>query len=140
MSDWDKAIIEEFRANNGVVGGPFAGAHLLLLHTVGAKSGKARTTPVMYFTESGTIYVIASKAGAPENPAWYYNLVANPDVSIEQATDDGIDSFDAVATVVERAQRDELFATFAAANPGFAGYQAKTDRVIPVVKITRKVS
>ncbi|MBG6053825.1 deazaflavin-dependent oxidoreductase (nitroreductase family) [Salinibacterium sp. CAN_S4] len=138
MSDWDRAIIEEFRGNDGVVGGPFTGARLLLLHTVGAKSGEARTSPMMYFTEAGETFVIASKAGAPENPAWYHNLVANPDVRIEQATGDGIDAYDAVATEVDRSRRDELFAIFAAANPGFAGYQAKTERIIPVIGIARK--
>lgn len=138
MSDWDDAIIEEFRAHDGVVGGPFAGAHLLLLQTVGAKSGKSRTSPMMYFTESGATYVIASKAGAPENPGWFHNLLANPGVRVEQATDDGIEAFAATAVAVERIERDRLFDIFAEANPGFAGYQEKTERIIPIVRITRK--
>jgi deazaflavin-dependent oxidoreductase (nitroreductase family) len=138
MSDWDATIIEEFRANNGIVGGPFTGARLLLLHTIGARSGKTRISPMAYFVRDGDVFVIASKAGAPENPAWYHNLVANPEVRVEQATADGIDTFDATATAVEQPRRDELFASFAAASPGFAAYQAKTERVIPVVRIARE--
>jgi deazaflavin-dependent oxidoreductase (nitroreductase family) len=141
MSNWNDTIIAEFHDNDGKVGGPFAGAHLLLLTTKGAKSGRPRVAPMMYFTESNeagdSVYVIASKAGAPTNPDWYQNLVANPEVKVEQATDSGIVSYDATAEVVERAERDRLFGVFSAANPGFAGYQEKTSRVIPVVALHR---
>ncbi|MEO7122772.1 MAG: nitroreductase family deazaflavin-dependent oxidoreductase, partial [Lacisediminihabitans sp.] len=117
------------------VGGPFEGAHLLLLTTTGAKSGQPRIAPMMYFTEGESMYVIASKAGAPTSPDWYHNLVANPEVHVEQSTDAGIVAFDATAQALEREERDRLFAIFGAANPGFAAYQEKTSRVIPVVAI-----
>ena len=138
MSDWNDRIIAEFRANEGRVGGPFEGAHLLLLGTTGAKTGAQRLSPMMYFEEAERLYVVASKAGAPEHPAWYHNLVAHPDVTVEQATDTGIDTYEATATVVPPAERDELFDRIAALNPGFGDYQRKTSRVIPVVEITRR--
>ncbi|WP_349902787.1 nitroreductase family deazaflavin-dependent oxidoreductase [Parafrigoribacterium humi] len=137
MTNWNDNIIAEFHANDGRVGGPFAGAHLLLLTTTGAKSGLPRVAPMMYFTEGDSIYVIASKAGAPTSPDWYHNLVANPEVHVEQSTDAGIVTFDATAEVLERPERDRLFAIFSAANPGFADYQTKTTRIIPVVKLNR---
>ena len=135
MTDWNDRIIAEFRDNDGRVGGPFEGAKLLLLHTTGAKSGQQRVSPVMYFAEPEGLFVIASKAGSPENPAWYHNLLANPVVHVEQATDDGIAQFDATAEPVQRAERDTLYARIAARNPGFAGYQRKTDRIIPMVRL-----
>ncbi|WP_349897181.1 nitroreductase family deazaflavin-dependent oxidoreductase [Parafrigoribacterium soli] len=137
MSNWNDSIIAEFHDNDGKVGGPFAGAHLLLLTTTGAKSGQPRVAPMMYFTEGDAVYVIASKAGAPTNPDWYHNLIANPAVHVEQATDAGIVSYDATAEVLERSERDRLFGTFSAANPGFGQYQEKTARVIPVVALHR---
>jgi deazaflavin-dependent oxidoreductase (nitroreductase family) len=112
----------------------------LLLTTTGAKTGEARVAPMMYFTEPDGIYVIASKGGTPESPAWYHNLVANPDVKVEQATDHGIETYEATAVPLEREKRDELFAKFAAKAPGFAGYQLKTDRIIPVVAIRPKAA
>jgi deazaflavin-dependent oxidoreductase (nitroreductase family) len=140
MANWNDNIIAEFRDNDGRVGGPWTGAHLLLLTTTGAKSGESRVSPMMYFAEPDGIYVIASKGGSPESPAWYHNLVANPDVKVEQATDHGIETYEAVAEPVEREKRDELFAKFAAKAPGFAGYQLKTDRIIPVVAIRPKAA
>jgi deazaflavin-dependent oxidoreductase (nitroreductase family) len=137
MTAFNDRIIAEFHANNGVVGGPFAGARLLLLTTTGAKSGEPRIAPMMYFAEGDTAYVIASKAGAPTNPAWYYNLLAHPEVSIEAATDDGIVRYRARAETVTGELRDRLFARFSSTNPGFAAYQRKTDRVIPVVALHR---
>jgi deazaflavin-dependent oxidoreductase (nitroreductase family) len=136
MSNWNDTIIKEFRENDGAVGGNFAGSHLLLLSTTGAKTGEQRIAPVMYFTDGDSVYVIASKAGTPENPAWYHNLVAHPEVSVEQSTSDGIKAYPATASVVPREKRDELWAKFTAKAPGFAGYQAKTDRIIPVVELT----
>jgi deazaflavin-dependent oxidoreductase (nitroreductase family) len=132
---WNDGIIAEFRDNEGRVGGPFEGSKLLLLHTTGAKTGERRIAPMMYFAEPEGLFVIASKAGTPENPAWFHNLVAQPEVRVEQATDEGIAEFDAIATPVEPAQRDILFARFAERAPGFAGYQQKTDRIIPVVQL-----
>ncbi len=135
MSDWNDSIIKEFRENDGRVGGNFANTHLLLLTTTGAKSGEKRIAPVMYFTDADGIYVIASKAGTPENPAWYHNLLAEPEVTVERATDGGIKSYAATATAVDRDERDELWAKFSAQAPNFAQYQEKTERVIPIVAI-----
>jgi deazaflavin-dependent oxidoreductase (nitroreductase family) len=131
--NWNDGVIEQFRTNDGDV--DRFGKHLLLLHTTGARTGEARVTPMMYFAEPEGVFVIASKAGTPENPAWYHNLVAHPEVHVEQATDAGVVEFDATAEVVPREQRDVLFSRFAERNPGFAGYQEKTDRIIPVVQL-----
>jgi len=130
---WNDTVIEQFRANGGRV--ERFGSRLVLLHTTGAKTGAARITPMMYFDTGDGLYVVASKAGTPENPAWYHNLVAHPRVHVEQATDEGIREFDATAEVVPRGKRDELFAQFSVEAPGFAGYQEKTDRIIPVVQL-----
>ena len=132
VADFNKKIIEEFRANQGRVGGPFKGAPVLLLHTTGAKSGKDRVHPVMYLDLDGRRFVFASKAGADTNPDWYHNLVADPRVTIEV----GSDRYEATATPVERADRDRIYAEQARRYPGFAEYQEKTTRVIPVVSIT----
>ena len=131
--DFNQSIIAEFRANSGKVGGPFEGAPLLLLTTTGAKSGRQHTTPVMYNTDGDRLLVFASKAGAPTNPAWYHNLVAHPKVTVEVGTE----SFDANAVVVAGEERDRLYARHAAQFPGFAEYQEKTTRVIPVVALER---
>lgn len=132
-NDWNKAIIEEFRANGGKVGGQFAGATLLLLHTTGAKSGQERVNPVVYTTDGDRLVVIASKAGAPTNPDWYHNLVANPQVTLEVGTE----QFQAEATVAAEPERTRLYNQMATVMPGFAEYQRKTTRVIPVVVLTR---
>ena len=107
---------------------------MLVLTTTGAKSGKTRVNPMMYLAEGDRIYVFASKAGAPTNPDWYYNLVAHPEVTVELGTD----RFEAVATPVDRAERDRIYAEQASRYPGFAEYEAKTDRVIPVVALERQ--
>jgi deazaflavin-dependent oxidoreductase (nitroreductase family) len=133
MNDWNATIIDEFRANDGLVGGVFEGAPVLLLHTRGAKSGAERINPMMYLDEDGTIYVFASKAGADHHPDWYHNLVSNPTVSVEAGTE----TFDAVATPVDRAERDRIYAIQASRFPNFAEYETKTTRVIPVVKLER---
>ena len=137
MAGWNDNIIAEFRANDGKVGGPFEGAHLLLLTTTGAKTGQERVAPMMYFERGEHLYVIASKAGAPTHPDWFHNLSANPIVHVEQATGGGIQKFDATATEVEREKRDTLWAEFTAGRPGFGAYQEKTDRVIPIVELRR---
>ena len=131
MDDFNTPIIEEFRANGGKVGGNFEGAPMLLLTTVGAKSGKTRVNPMMYLDDDGRRYVFASKAGAPTNPDWYHNLLAHPEVSIEV----GSDVVDVVATPLTGADRDRIYAEQASRYPGFAEYQEKTDRVIPVVAL-----
>jgi deazaflavin-dependent oxidoreductase (nitroreductase family) len=131
MSDWNTKIIEEFRAGDGKVGGPFEGAPMLLLHTTGAKSGLERVNPMMYLDLDGGRYVFASKAGADSHPDWYYNLVANPTVTVEV----GSETYDATAVSVAGGDRDGIFAEQACRYPGFAEYEAKTSRVIPVVEI-----
>jgi deazaflavin-dependent oxidoreductase (nitroreductase family) len=131
--NFNTTIIEEFRANEGKVGGPFAGTPLLLLTTTGRKSGKTRTNPVAYLADGNRWLVFASKAGAPTDPDWYRNLVANPHVTVEVGTE----TFAATAAVLEGEERDRMYAEQARRNPGFADYQSKTDRVIPVVALAR---
>jgi deazaflavin-dependent oxidoreductase (nitroreductase family) len=134
-NEWNKAIIEEFRANEGQVGGYFENTPLLLLHTTGAKSGEARINPAAYIAAGERLVVLASKAGAPTNPDWYYNLVANPAVSVEVGTE----QFQAQATVATEPERTKLFEQMVAANPGFAEYEQKAaPRIIPVIILTRK--
>ena len=137
MSGFNDRIIAEFRKNDGKVGGPFAGSHLVLLTTTGAKSGKKRTAPAMWFPDGDRILVIASYGGAPKNPAWYHNLLANPRLSVEVATDSGIDAYEATAVPVTGEERDILFARAAQKAPGFATYQTKTSRVIPMIALYR---
>ena len=132
-NDWNKSIIEEFRANGGKVGGPFAGATLLLLHTTGAKSGQPHMNPVVYIKDGDRFVIIASKGGAPTNPHWYHNLVANPLVTVEVGTE----QFKVRATFPGEPERTRLYARMVEVMPGFAEYQLKTKRVIPVVVLTR---
>ncbi len=132
--DWNSKIIEEFRANEGKVSGQFEGAPLVLLTTTGRRSGAQRTNPMMYLADGDRLLVFASRAGAPVHPDWYHNLVANPQVSVEVGTD----SFPARAVVLEGEERDQWYAEQARRYPGFAEYQAKTDRVIPVVALVRE--
>ncbi|WP_395695365.1 nitroreductase family deazaflavin-dependent oxidoreductase [Nocardioides sp.] len=134
MSDYNAQIIAEFRANHGRVGGNFEGAPLLLLHTTGAKSGQERISPMMYLRDGERWLVFASKAGAPTNPDWYHNLTANPDATIEV----GDETIEVHAEELPRAERDEKYAEQAALYPGFADYERKTDRVIPVMALTRR--
>lgn len=129
MSDWNAQIIEEFRANSGKVGGQFEGAPLLLLHTTGAKSGQARVNPMMYQADGENFAVFASKAGAPTNPDWYHNLVANPRASIEV----GESTVNVIARIAEGEDRDRLWSRQKELYPGFADYEAKTTREIPVI-------
>lgn len=133
MSDWNQKIIEEFRANDGKVGGPFAGATLLLLHTTGAKSGQERINPLVTFKDDGRLVVVASKGGAPSNPDWYYNVVANPEVSVEYGTE----QFQARAAVTEEPQRTELYEKMEDTFASFSDYKKSAGRVIPVVTLTR---
>ena len=126
------AIIQEFRANAGKVGGPFAGKSLLLLHTIGAKSGQARINPVACIRDGDRFVIIASKGGAPTNPDWYYNILANPLVSVETGTK----QFQARASIAVEPERTRLYNQMVEMMPGFAEYQRKTTRVIPVVILT----
>ncbi len=132
-NDWNSQVVEEFRANEGKVGGQFEGAPLLLLHTKGAKSGAERVNPVMYLDLDGRRYVFASKAGADSSPDWYHNLLANPDVTVEV----GEETYAASARPVSGDDRDRIYSEQARRYPGFAEYAAKTSRVIPVVELTR---
>lgn len=133
MSDWNTQIIEEFRSNGGKVGGPFEGAPLLLLTTIGARSGMTRTTPVMYLPDKDRLIIFATKAGASTNPDWYHNLVAHPKATVEVGTE----TFDVTAVEVTGEERDQLYARQAALFPGFADYEAKTTRRIPVIALRR---
>jgi deazaflavin-dependent oxidoreductase (nitroreductase family) len=133
MSDFNQGIIDEFRANHGEVGGPLAGALVVLLTTTGARTGQKAVHPLVGLVDDGTLYVFASKAGAPTNPDWYHNLVAHPEVEVEF----GDERFHAVATPVSGPERDRLFAAQVAAQPGFAEYEKATERVIPVVELRR---
>lgn len=133
-NDWNQKIIEEFRANDGKVGGYFENMNLLLLHTTGAKSGQKRINPVAYTNQDGKLVVIASKGGAPTNPDWYYNIVANPEVSVEVGTE----QFQARASVAEEPERTRLYDSMAEQYPGFEEYRQKADREIPVITLTRQ--
>ena len=132
-NDWNKAIIAEFRANAGKVGGMFEGRTLLILHSVGAKSGQERINPVAYIQDGDRFVIIASKAGAPTSPDWYHNIFANPLVSLEVGTE----QFQARAVIASEPERTRLYAKMVEVMPGFAEYQQKTTRVIPVITLTR---
>jgi deazaflavin-dependent oxidoreductase (nitroreductase family) len=132
--DPNRHIIAEFRANQGQVGGNFAGAPLLLLHTVGARSGQPRINPMMYLADGDRHLVFASKAGSDRNPDWYWNLRANPDVTIEV----GDQTIPVHATELTGAERDEHYRLQASRYPGFATYQQRTTRIIPVIALTRR--
>jgi deazaflavin-dependent oxidoreductase (nitroreductase family) len=131
--NFNTKIIREFRENDGKVGGPFEGAPVLLLTSTGARSGQERVNPMMYLRDGTRLVVFASKAGAPTNPDWYHNLVAHPDASVEV----GAERFSVRATVLSGAERDSLYAQQAKLYPGFAEYEAKTTRTIPVIALER---
>jgi deazaflavin-dependent oxidoreductase (nitroreductase family) len=136
FEDFNAKIIEEFRANEGKVGGPFEGANMVLITTTGAKSGNQRTNPLVYLPDGERIVIIASNGGADNHPAWFYNVKANPEITVEVGTD----KYDATTVPLESGtERDELFARMVAVAPGFAEYEQKTKRVIPVVAVYRKV-
>lgn len=132
--DWNSSIVQEFRANEGRVGGPFQGAPLLLLHSVGARSGKTRVNPVMYLPLERGFAIFASKSGAPTNPDWYYNLLANPDITVEV----GIESIPVQARVAVGAERERIWAEQKQQRPQFAEYEKKTNRSIPVIVLEPK--
>ena len=131
-NDFNARIIDEFRANDGRVGGMFEGSTLLLPHHVGARTGTKRVNPLAYDRDGNRYVIFASKAGAPNNPDWYHNLKAHPNVSIEVGTD----TIDVVAAEAAGEERDRLFRRQAVRSPNFAEYQTKTDRVIPVIVLT----
>ncbi|AWE51044.1 nitroreductase/quinone reductase family protein [Streptomyces nigra] len=130
--DFNQQVIEEFRANKGRVGGPFEGGRLLLLTTTGARTGRPHTTPVAYLPDGGErVLVIASAAGSSKHPAWFHNLVAHPEVTVES----GAFTYPARAVVLQGEERDRAFARAVEADPGWAAYQERTERVIPVVAL-----
>jgi deazaflavin-dependent oxidoreductase (nitroreductase family) len=133
VNDFNQAIIEEFRAHGGKVGGPFQGSPLLLLSTIGAKSGERRTTPVVYLPDGERMIIFASKAGAPTNPAWYHNLLADPSATVEVGTE----KLDVDATVITGEERDALFERQEAVMPQFSEYARQTTRQIPVIALQR---
>lgn len=137
MSDWNSQIIDEFRANEGRVGGPFEGAPMVLVHHTGRKSGTERVTPLVYLPgdADGEIYVFASKAGAPTHPDWYRNLIAAGRTTVEVGTE----TYEVTVTEVTGEERDRIYAAQVERNPGFAEYAEKTAgiRVIPVLRLTR---
>lgn len=134
MSDFNDKIIAEFRANTGKVGGYFENMTLLLLHTTGAKSGLPRINPTAYTEDGDRLVIIASKGGADSHPDWYFNVVANPNVTIEV----GVERYVAIATVAEEPERTRLYDQMAAQYPGFEQYRQKTSRAIPVITLQRK--
>jgi deazaflavin-dependent oxidoreductase (nitroreductase family) len=133
MNDFNAKIIEEFRANGGKVGGPFEGAPMILVHHIGAKSGTERIAPLAYIPDGDRMLIIASKAGAPTNPDWYHNLKAHPRIDVEVGTE----IFPVTAEELSRVERDEKWPMITAMAPGYADYQRKTSRVIPVFALRR---
>ncbi|HEU4866670.1 MAG TPA: nitroreductase family deazaflavin-dependent oxidoreductase [Actinomycetota bacterium] len=132
-NDWNDKIIAEFRANEGKVGGPFEGAPMVILTSTGAKTGKPHTNPLMYLPDGDRVVVFASMGGAPDNPQWFNNLVANPDATAEVGTE----KFKVRAVVTEGEERDRLFEEQKKRYPQFAEYEANTTRTIPVVALER---
>ena len=134
VNDWNDRIIAEFRANEGRVGGPFQGRPLLLLHHFGARTGAERVNPLAYQQVGEAWAVFGSKGGAPRNPDWYHNLIANPRARIEVGTE----TFDVVARVAEGEERERIWAEQKRLMPGFAEYETRTARQIPVVVLERE--
>ena len=133
LNDFNAAIVDEFRANEGKVGGPFEGGTLLLLHTTGAKSGKPRLSPLAYLTIDGRTIIMGSYAGGPKDPAWVHNLRANPRAHIEVGTD----AYDVSARELPLDERNETWPKVTALAPTFGEYQSNTSRVIPLFELTR---
>jgi deazaflavin-dependent oxidoreductase (nitroreductase family) len=131
--NWNQQIIDEFRANEGKVGGPFKGASMLLLHHKGRKTGQERVNPLVYLADGDRFLVFGSKGGAPQHPDWFRNLLANPAVSIEVGTE----TFDVEAEELTGEERDRLYAKQTEVQPAFGEYQTRTDRKIPVVALKR---
>jgi deazaflavin-dependent oxidoreductase (nitroreductase family) len=138
MNDWNQQVIAEFRANGGEVGGSFTGAPMVLVHHVGRNSGKEYVTPLVYLPKEGddSIYIFASKAGAPSHPDWYHNLVAAGQTTIEV----GASTYPVTITELSGDERDRVYAEQVRRMPGFGEYAAKAagSRTIPVLELTRK--
>jgi deazaflavin-dependent oxidoreductase (nitroreductase family) len=134
MSNWNEQVIAEFRANEGRVGGNFAGAPLLLLHSTGARSGQERVTPMMYLAVDDGFAVFASKRGEDTNPDWYHNLRVHPEARVEVGTE----TLEVTARVLDPEEREPVWEEQKRRYPGFAEYESMTDRVIPVVVLERR--
>ncbi|MBB2990400.1 deazaflavin-dependent oxidoreductase (nitroreductase family) [Mycolicibacterium iranicum] len=133
LDEFNRGIVEEFRANGGKVGGPFEGGTLLLLHTTGAKSGKSRLSPLAYLTIDDKMIIVGSYAGAQKHPAWVHNLRANPTAFIEIGTE----AYDVDVRELPDDEREATYPKLIELAPVFADYQAKTSRVIPLFELTR---
>ncbi len=133
LHDVNRQVVEAFRANSGKVGGPFAGSDIVLLTTVGAKSGTPRVSPLVYFDVDGRILIAGSFGGAPKAPAWVHNLRAHPSVRVEIGTD----AYDGEARELPLEERNALYPRVVEIAPQFGDYQAKTRRVIPLFELTR---
>jgi len=133
LHDRNQKIIDEFRANDGIVGGRFEGRTLLLLHTIGARSGMERVNPVAYTRDGERYVVIASKGGSPDHPDWYYNILAHRRLTVEVGTE----TFQVNAKVAKEPERTRLFDKMVESFPGFDDYRRRTDRVLPVIVLTR---
>lgn len=134
MNDWNAKVIAEFRENDGKVGGPFEGAPMVLVHHRGAKTGTERVTPLMSQVEGDRVYIFASKGGAPDNPDWFHNLKANPEITIELP---GEGEVPARAVELEGDERERVWSRQKQEWPQFAEYEASTDRTIPVIELAR---
>ena len=133
-NDYNRQVIEEFRANGGKVSGAWEHTPLLLLTTTGARSGERRITPMGYIPDGDCLIVTASNGGAPTRPDWYHNLVAHPEVTVEVGTE----TFDAIAVVTEDSERDRLWTKAVEWDPFLAEHQAKTTRQFPVIALSRQ--
>jgi deazaflavin-dependent oxidoreductase (nitroreductase family) len=133
-NDFNQQVIDEFRANDGKVGGPFEGAPMILVHHRGARTGTERVTPLVYRADGDRWVIFASKAGAPSHPHWYHNLVANPDTTIEV----GSETIEVTTAEATGEERDRLWEAQKRDAPQFAEYDAKTDRTIPVLVLSRR--
>jgi len=134
MDDFNQRIMDDFRANGGNVGGDFTGVPMVIVHHTGAKSGTVRHAPLCYLPNSDDVVIFASMGGAPNNPAWYHNLIANPETVIELGTE----TVPVRVREAKGAERDELFERQKKVMPPFAEYEAATTRVIPVLVLERR--
>ena len=133
FADWNRAVVEEFRANGGRVGGQFGGSDMILIHHVGARTGQTRVNPLVFFPDGDRMIIMASKGGAPTHPAWYHNLKANPKITVEVGTE----TFPVEVTELVGDERDALWARIVERMPGFGDYQRNTTRTIPLLALTR---
>lgn len=142
FEDFNHRVISEFRGNDGKVGPPFEGATLVLVHHIGARSGTERVTPLVWFADGDRYVIVASKAGAPDNPAWYHNLLAHPEVTVEvgHGPQGRVENLDVHAEELTGAERERVWSAITAANAGFAEYQKKVEgvRTIPLFALKRR--